>query len=199
MALKPHQQFRQRVFPGLLAPHARHDARRPRHAPEGRAGGAGAAHLRVRLVLSRRRRGGGESVARRWRARSSEEVGRRPHRPGRALRASIATPTPTPAITSPSSSAAPGSGEGRLKLPNREIVASELFPLDALPADTSQGTRARLREVLGRRAAVSRLVGRDQRCGMLVPRKRSRSCGASMIRSGPSGTMRVGLMRSWLK
>ena len=39
---------------------------------------------------------------------------------------------------------------------------------------------------------------RDQRCGRFVPRKRSRSCGASMIRSGPSGTMRVGLMRSWL-
>jgi ADP-ribose pyrophosphatase YjhB (NUDIX family) len=38
---------------------------------------------------------------------------------------------------------------GALKLPNREIIASRLFPLDALPADTSQGTRARLREVMG--------------------------------------------------
>ena len=38
---------------------------------------------------------------------------------------------------------------GTLKLPNREIVASELFPLDALPAETSQGTKARLREVMG--------------------------------------------------
>jgi 8-oxo-dGTP pyrophosphatase MutT (NUDIX family) len=37
---------------------------------------------------------------------------------------------------------------GNLKLPTREILASELFPLDALPADTSQGTKARLREVL---------------------------------------------------
>jgi ADP-ribose pyrophosphatase YjhB (NUDIX family) len=36
---------------------------------------------------------------------------------------------------------------GKLKIPNREILASELFPLDALPADTSSGTRARLREV----------------------------------------------------
>jgi ADP-ribose pyrophosphatase YjhB (NUDIX family) len=36
---------------------------------------------------------------------------------------------------------------GKLKLPNREILASELFPLDALPADTSSGTRTRLREV----------------------------------------------------
>ena len=35
-----------------------------------------------------------------------------------------------------------------LTLPNREIVASSLFPLDALPADTSTGTRARLREIL---------------------------------------------------
>ena len=38
---------------------------------------------------------------------------------------------------------------GRLKLPNREILASELFPLDALPDGTSQGTKARLREVIG--------------------------------------------------
>ena len=35
-----------------------------------------------------------------------------------------------------------------LKLPNREIRASELFPLDALPAETSAGTRARLREIV---------------------------------------------------
>jgi ADP-ribose pyrophosphatase YjhB (NUDIX family) len=38
---------------------------------------------------------------------------------------------------------------GTLKLPNREILASALFPLDALPAETSQGTKARLREVIG--------------------------------------------------
>ena len=38
--------------------------------------------------------------------------------------------------------------KGAFKVPNREIVASELFSLDALPADTSSGTRARLREVL---------------------------------------------------
>lgn len=36
-----------------------------------------------------------------------------------------------------------------LTLPNLEIVACELFPLDALPAETSHGTKARLREVLG--------------------------------------------------
>jgi ADP-ribose pyrophosphatase YjhB (NUDIX family) len=35
-----------------------------------------------------------------------------------------------------------------IKLPNREIVASKLFPLGDLPAETSAGTRARLREVL---------------------------------------------------
>ena len=34
-----------------------------------------------------------------------------------------------------------------LKLPNREIIASKLFPIDALPAETSAGTRARLREI----------------------------------------------------
>ena len=37
---------------------------------------------------------------------------------------------------------------GTLKLPNREILASELFPLAALPAGTTPATRARLREVL---------------------------------------------------
>lgn len=36
-----------------------------------------------------------------------------------------------------------------LTLPNLEIVACELFPLDALPTETSHGTKARLREVLG--------------------------------------------------
>ena len=35
-----------------------------------------------------------------------------------------------------------------LRLPNREILASELFPVDALPEGTTQATRARLREVL---------------------------------------------------
>jgi 8-oxo-dGTP pyrophosphatase MutT (NUDIX family) len=33
--------------------------------------------------------------------------------------------------------------------PNREIAASGFFPLDALPADTTAGTRARIAEVLG--------------------------------------------------
>jgi hypothetical protein len=37
---------------------------------------------------------------------------------------------------------------GELKIPNREIAASQLFPVGALPADTSRGTRARLHEVL---------------------------------------------------
>ena len=37
---------------------------------------------------------------------------------------------------------------GPFKLPNREIVASELFPLDALPEGTTESTRARLREVM---------------------------------------------------
>lgn len=32
--------------------------------------------------------------------------------------------------------------------PNREIVAAGFFPVDALPADTTRGTRARLAEVL---------------------------------------------------
>ncbi len=34
------------------------------------------------------------------------------------------------------------------KLPNREIVAVELFPLDALPADATPATLARIGEVL---------------------------------------------------
>jgi ADP-ribose pyrophosphatase YjhB (NUDIX family) len=37
---------------------------------------------------------------------------------------------------------------GTLRLPNREILASELFPLEALPDGTTQATRARLREVM---------------------------------------------------
>lgn len=32
--------------------------------------------------------------------------------------------------------------------PNREIVAHGFFPVDALPPDTTRGTRARLREIL---------------------------------------------------
>lgn len=40
--------------------------------------------------------------------------------------------------------------------PNREIVAHGFFTLDALPADTSRGTRARIAEVFGG-AAVSEL------------------------------------------
>jgi len=34
-------------------------------------------------------------------------------------------------------------------IPNREIVAHGFFPLDALPPDTTTGTRARLAEVAG--------------------------------------------------
>jgi ADP-ribose pyrophosphatase YjhB (NUDIX family) len=37
---------------------------------------------------------------------------------------------------------------GAFKVPNREIIASELFSLDALPADISSGTQKRLGEVL---------------------------------------------------
>jgi 8-oxo-dGTP pyrophosphatase MutT (NUDIX family) len=34
-------------------------------------------------------------------------------------------------------------------VPNREIAAHEFFAVDALPADTTNGTRARIAEVLG--------------------------------------------------
>ena len=34
-------------------------------------------------------------------------------------------------------------------VPNREIMAHGFFPLDALPPDTTAGTRARLAEVAG--------------------------------------------------
>jgi 8-oxo-dGTP pyrophosphatase MutT (NUDIX family) len=34
------------------------------------------------------------------------------------------------------------------RAPDREIVAARFFPLDALPPDTTRGTRSRLREVL---------------------------------------------------
>ena len=39
--------------------------------------------------------------------------------------------------------------DGTLRLPNHEILASELFPLDALPPGTTEATKARLREVIG--------------------------------------------------
>jgi 8-oxo-dGTP pyrophosphatase MutT (NUDIX family) len=40
--------------------------------------------------------------------------------------------------------------------PNREIVAHGFFPIDALPADTTAGTRARIAEVLDGRAISER-------------------------------------------
>ena len=41
-------------------------------------------------------------------------------------------------------------------IPNREIVAHGFFPLDALPADTTTGTRNRLAEVTAGRPASER-------------------------------------------
>lgn len=43
-----------------------------------------------------------------------------------------------------------------LPRPNREIVAHGFFPLDALPADTTTGTRARIAEVLTARPGPER-------------------------------------------
>jgi ADP-ribose pyrophosphatase YjhB (NUDIX family) len=44
--------------------------------------------------------------------------------------------------------------QSALPQPNREIVAHGFFALDALPEGTTQGTRARLDEVFGGRAAA---------------------------------------------
>ena len=41
-------------------------------------------------------------------------------------------------------------------VPNREIVAHGFFPVDALPAGTTAGTRARIAEVVGGRPAAER-------------------------------------------
>jgi 8-oxo-dGTP pyrophosphatase MutT (NUDIX family) len=41
-------------------------------------------------------------------------------------------------------------------VPNREIAAHGFFPLDALPPDTTAGTRARIAEVAGGRPAAER-------------------------------------------
>ena len=41
-------------------------------------------------------------------------------------------------------------------VPNREIIAHGFFPLDALPEDTTAGTRARIAEVLGGEPAAER-------------------------------------------
>ena len=46
--------------------------------------------------------------------------------------------------------------QGEKLAPNREIVAGEFFPVDALPADTTAGTRARIIEVLGGRPPADR-------------------------------------------
>jgi 8-oxo-dGTP pyrophosphatase MutT (NUDIX family) len=41
-------------------------------------------------------------------------------------------------------------------VPNREIIAHGFFPLDALPEDTTAGTRARIAEVVGGRPGAER-------------------------------------------
>ena len=42
--------------------------------------------------------------------------------------------------------------------PNREIAAHGFFPLDALPPETTAGTRARIAEVIERQACRGALV-----------------------------------------
>ncbi len=44
--------------------------------------------------------------------------------------------------------------QDRMPAPNREIVACGFFAADALPADTTQGTRLRIAEVLENRGAI---------------------------------------------
>jgi len=46
--------------------------------------------------------------------------------------------------------------QSRAPEPNREIAASGFFPVDALPAETTSGTRARIAEVLGRTPSPDR-------------------------------------------
>ena len=49
-------------------------------------------------------------------------------------------------------------------VPNREIIAHGFFPLDALPADTTAGTRARIAEVMkgiARSRALVRCIARS--------------------------------------
>ena len=48
------------------------------------------------------------------------------------------------------------SARPRRPSPNREIAAHGFFPLDALPPDTTAGTRARIAEVLGGKPAAER-------------------------------------------
>src|SRR3954468_18517891 len=45
--------------------------------------------------------------------------------------------------------------QGRMPEPNREIVACGFFAADALPADTTQGTRLRIAEVLENREKIA--------------------------------------------
>ena len=199
MALKPHQRLRQRAFLAYSRLTRGMTFGVRAMLLQGRARHAGAAQLRVRAGIFP---GGGVEVGESVREALVREIargGRRgPYRARRAFRALPQCPRrrarPRGALRLP----LVGAAGQRSTFPNHEIVACELFPLDALPADTSPGTRGAPPRSARRRASCRRLVGSHQRCGMPVPRKRSRSCGASMISSGPSGTMRVGLMRSWL-
>jgi ADP-ribose pyrophosphatase YjhB (NUDIX family) len=45
--------------------------------------------------------------------------------------------------------------QDRLPQPNREIAASGFFPADALPQDTTEGTRLRIAEVLENKAPIA--------------------------------------------
>ena len=53
--------------------------------------------------------------------------------------------------------------------PNREIAAHGFFPLDALPADTTTGTRARIAEVLGGTASAGALVSKRRVATPVAP------------------------------
>ena len=83
-------------------------------------------------------------------------------------------------------------------VPDREIIAHGFFALDALPADTSRATRARIAEVFDGVAVseVWRSISADFG-GSAYP-NRARSCGAAKSSCGPTGTMPVGFTWRWL-
>ena len=77
--------------------------------------------------------------------------------------------------------------------PNHEIIAHGFFAPDALPADTTRATRARIAEVLSGRDAGGTLVRASRDLS-----NRPRSCGAVKSSCGPIGTMPVGFTWRWL-
>ena len=86
------------------------------------------------------------------------------------------------------------------KLPDREIAEAGFFPLDRLPDDTTPATRRRLAEIFeGARGFALLVALAAAQADVRPPLPAARDHAARHSRSRvPTGTMRVGLIVSWL-